>query len=74
MDDATSGIATIIILVIFALIVTQFLKPAPKRDRFLTDLERWVKNHKDKRISQYLEVHIERHFPEFVDWKKSQKR
>ncbi|MCW5201370.1 MAG: hypothetical protein QTN59_03225 [Candidatus Electrothrix communis] len=74
MDDATSGIATIIILVVVALIVTQFLKPAPKRDRFLTDLESWVKNHQDKRISQYLEVHIERHFPDFVAWKKSQKK
>ncbi len=68
------GLKTLLLIILLLLIITKLTNPKPQRDRFLLDLESWIKNHKDKRISDYVEVHIENHFPDFKAWKKSQKK
>ena len=73
MNDSY-GLIVMFIFIIAVLIITKVFNPKPQRNRFIVDLENWVKNHDDKRISDYLEVHIETHFPDFKAWKQSQKK
>ncbi|WPD21667.1 MAG: hypothetical protein Q3M24_16100 [Candidatus Electrothrix aestuarii] len=71
MDDG-SGLLVMTAFVVVVLAVAPLLKSKPKRDPFLLDLENWLNG--DKKLKDYFEVHIERHFPNFKEWRESNKK
>ena len=64
-----SGLLEITIFVVVVLGLVCLLTNKEQRDPFLQDLEKWLKTCKDRRLKAYLEVHIEKHFPDFKKWK-----
>ncbi|MCI5140310.1 MAG: hypothetical protein D3909_00905 [Candidatus Electrothrix sp. ATG1] len=68
------GLLEITIFVVVILGIVCLLSNKEQRDPFLQDLENWLKSSRDRRLKGYLEVHIERHFPDFKEWKKQNKK
>lgn len=69
--DEDSGLLTLVIFAVGAVIGYLF-KGDAERDTFLLDLENWLKS-KDYKFKNYFEVHIQRQFSDFEEWRKSKK-
>ena len=71
MDDKY-GLEVITLFVLVVLAIIALFKPKSKRDPFLLDLENWLNG--DKKLKDYFEVHTERHFPKFKEWRDHNKK
>ncbi|MCI5212787.1 MAG: hypothetical protein D3910_29245, partial [Candidatus Electrothrix sp. ATG2] len=69
-----SGLLVITIFIVIMLGLVCLVTNKEQRDPFLQDLENWLKSRRDRRLKGYLEVHIERHFPDFKKWKEENKK
>ncbi|WP_339138255.1 MAG: hypothetical protein WGN25_08430 [Candidatus Electrothrix sp. GW3-4] len=66
MDDG-SGLLVMIALIVVVLVIAPFLKPKPKRNPFIVDIEEWLGT-RDQKYKNYFEIDFPKKYPEFKCW------